>query len=233
MILPVGNANDHSTSGTLTFGTCRSGGQAPGSGGSGWCACVSGCLEERGDAGGGDRLGGEQPDAEDRAVAGGRRDVDCPVHRLDQRPRDGQAEPVALDTAERRSRRSNGWNSRLSCWKVIPTPESITSRRTPSAPSGRARTVIEPPGRLYLIAFEIRLSSTCLRRRGSARPAAAPRRRRRSRSAIRRPRAARTATTASSIRAADIDRPGSSPWRRGARRRAGPRSAPAGGGRRP
>ena len=35
-------------------------------------------------------------------------------------------------------------------------------------PSGRARTVTEPPERLYLIAFEIRLSSTCLRRRASA-----------------------------------------------------------------
>ena len=67
--------------------------------------------------------------------------------------------------------RSNGVNKRARCAGLRPGPVSRTLHT--SCPSACCKsTSTWPPGRLYLTALDSRLTSTCMRRRGSARTSA-------------------------------------------------------------
>ena len=76
----------------------------------------------------------------------------------------GRPRPVP-STSRRAPSRSNGMNARSSWSAGMPGPVSITSIRARMSPRRARRRPSRPrPRGLYLIAFETRLSSTCLSR---------------------------------------------------------------------
>ena len=85
--------------------------------------------------------------------------IDSTRPRASARPR-----PVPSIPRLAASSRSNGVNSRPIASSEMPAPVSATSIRTAPASVRPALTTTLPPRRLYLTAFESRLSSTCIRR---------------------------------------------------------------------
>jgi len=89
------------------------------------------------------------------------------VHRLDEAAGDDQASPVPAIPRFAAPRRSNGMNSRSTSARLMPSPVSLTDNRTASGVRVTA-TMTWPPWRLYLTAFDSRLTSTWRSRASSA-----------------------------------------------------------------
>ena len=85
----------------------------------------------------------------------------CCLHQFDQAAGDGQADAGAFDILTRQA--LEGAEDAVHLFGAIPAPVSWTPRR--SRPSNWSQLIrASPSGRLYLMALETRLMTTCLSR---------------------------------------------------------------------